>query len=554
MEAISTDPGEPEWQNSDEPAMLDSGRSGTRVVENLLRPTLIAGMMVCLATPPVLVLELLQTDWDGTYFLVFCFLAGLEGILSERLLSRRDIAGWGYFTSRAAELVILLLLLKIANTTLGGQELLWDDLTNWSSGPTLPVSLIDWATWGMLVPLWLGAVSVARRVGQMDAGDDQEEPPEDRTSAAYYLWLTRRSSFRDREATLVWLGDTVVWGGIVMLVASAALYVALPDSGLPAVAIVLYFSLGVALLSQARFSVARAGWQTQGIRVQRGIGGRWLLWAAVFLVTVAAVALILPTMYLMGPALVIYNLILLVGRLLMYVLGLLFYGLAWLASRFAPDAAPPEPPVLSLTPVPASETAPAAAAPSWSGFLLTLVFWAVILAIIGFALLRVIRDRLAPLQGSQGPARLWGRFLAILASLWRSFRAWRREVQTALATRLPRRRPDGSRERLLPRFVSLGRLSPRDLVRYFYVSTVRRASQAGQPRHPSQTPYEYRELLGKSFADLEPDLSGLTDAFVRARYSPETVEKADAERAKPLWQRIKAALRRRRRRNPVEQQ
>ena len=94
------------------------------------------------------------------------------------------------------------------------------------------------------------------------------------------------------------------------------------------------------------------------------------------------------------------------------------------------------------------------------------------------------------------------------------------------------------------RFWSLRRLSPRDMVRYFYLSTVRRAGQAGQPRIPGQTPYEYEADLGERFTELEPDLSGLTEAFVRARYGYEAVETADAEAVKPLWQRIKAALRR----------
>ncbi|HSJ53056.1 MAG TPA: DUF4129 domain-containing protein, partial [Anaerolineae bacterium] len=78
----------------------------------------------------------------------------------------------------------------------------------------------------------------------------------------------------------------------------------------------------------------------------------------------------------------------------------------------------------------------------------------------------------------------------------------------------------------------------------------RRAAQAGQPRRPAQTPYEYEASLGGQFPDLEPDLSGLTEAFVEARYSPEPVEPEDVDRVKPLWQRVKAALRRRRDSSP----
>ena len=60
--------------------------SASRWVEDLLRPTLIAAMMACLTAPLVVGVEWLMPGWDGTYLLVFAFLASLEGILSERAL------------------------------------------------------------------------------------------------------------------------------------------------------------------------------------------------------------------------------------------------------------------------------------------------------------------------------------------------------------------------------------------------------------------------------------------------------------------------------------
>jgi hypothetical protein len=89
-------------------------------------------------------------------------------------------------------------------------------------------------------------------------------------------------------------------------------------------------------------------------------------------------------------------------------------------------------------------------------------------------------------------------------------------------------------------------LGPRDLIRYFYLSMARRAEGAGQPRGTGQTPYEYEAELGGRFPDLEPDLGDLTERFVKARYSQRPVHQEEAEAAKGPWQRIKAALRRRR--------
>jgi hypothetical protein len=84
------------------------------------------------------------------------------------------------------------------------------------------------------------------------------------------------------------------------------------------------------------------------------------------------------------------------------------------------------------------------------------------------------------------------------------------------------------------------------MVRFFYLSAARRAARAGQPRRSGQTPYEYQDSLDERFPELEPDLEGLTGAFIQARYAPHPVEQEDVAAVKPLWERVKAALRRRR--------
>jgi hypothetical protein len=307
----------------------------------------------------------------------------------------------------------------------------------------------------------------------------------------------------------------------------------------------LYFALGVALLSQARFSVTHAGWEVQGIPVQQGIARRWLVWALVFLLGVTAVALVLPTDYALGPALALLYLIGLIGQVMMLVLSLIPYLLALLLSRLMPNVqAPPQPPLEIESLLPA-EPSVQTAAPPWLDVLASALFWVVILAIVGYALVRVLKDRFGLFAGGDGAEMTWwGRLLAWLRELWRHWQAWQRGVQVRLA----RQRGEPQEARPLPgrlaRFFSLRRLSPRELVRYFYLSAARRAAQAGGARGPGQTPYEYQASLDRRFPDLEPDLAGLTDAFVQARYSPDQIERAEAEAVKPIWQRIKAALRR----------
>jgi hypothetical protein len=192
-----------------------------------------------------------------------------------------------------------------------------------------------------------------------------------------------------------------------------------------------------------------------------------------------------------------------------------------------------------------ADPAVSGATPPWLEAVLSAFFWLVILSVIIYALVRFARERLA-LDLGTGDGSIWSQLRDWLHALWRAFIRWR---QTQRERRLERQASKSTQSRVplaIARLLSLRSLSPRQLVRYFYLSVERRAAQAGQPRRPGQTPYEYQDALDTRFPDLEPDLTGLTEAFVRARYSPQSIDREDADAAKPLWQRIKAALRRRR--------
>jgi hypothetical protein len=179
--------------------------------------------------------------------------------------------------------------------------------------------------------------------------------------------------------------------------------------------------------------------------------------------------------------------------------------------------------------------------------LISAFFWTLILAIVGYAFIRFFRERWGSLATGDDELGAWQKRLwAWLGSLWAWWRRRQRDFQAGLARRRAGRaeaQPVASR---LASLLSLRRLPPRELVRYFYLSAARRAAQAGQPRQPGQTPHEYQASLDQRFPDLEPDLTGLTDAFIEARYSSRLVSRKDADAVKPLWQRIKQGLRRRR--------
>jgi hypothetical protein len=522
-------------------------RSAHWLVETVLRPVLLAAMMTCLAASGVLILESWIPGWHGAYFLVFAFFASLEGILSERLLQKNRITGWGYLASRAAEALVLLILLKLANYIPQGLGQLWSDAQAWISHPGLLISHLDLLTGGLFLPLWAGSLYAGRLVRQLDAEEGSATPPPDRYSTAYYLWLTQPSSVRDRQEWLNSLGEAWLWGGMLLLVASAVIHWQFAQTRVPAVSTLLYFALGVALFSQARFSVAQIGWQRQNIPVQSDIGRRWLLWTVIFLVIVALVALLLPTRSSMGPLRALLAVIELIVRAITLVFAFLYYLFMLLISTIFPSVQPPQPPATGQQPTATPPAPPATpSATPWLQIAASAVFWVVILAIVAYAAIRFLRERSGLFGRAEVSGGWWARFLNWFRTLWSRWRIWQQGVQAAISRRRAGEQREAGPPQWLWRYVSLRGLSPRQRVRFFYLSTVRRATQAGRPRRAGETPYEYRSSLDEQFPDIEPDLTGLTEAFIEARYDRRPVRDQDAEAVEPLWKRIRAILRRRR--------
>jgi hypothetical protein len=137
---------------------------------------------------------------------------------------------------------------------------------------------------------------------------------------------------------------------------------------------------------------------------------------------------------------------------------------------------------------------------------------------------------------SRGPLAWALRWLGLL---WSDARSWAGQVAVQVQASLSRGRAP-TRQRFPA--LRLRRLAPRELVLYFYRSTVRRAAERGLRRQKSQTPYEYRATLAQQLPDIEEDLGELTESFVVARYSPRPVGPDDARRARGPWQRVRRRL------------
>ena len=197
-----------------------------------------------------------------------------------------------------------------------------------------------------------------------------------------------------------------------------------------------------------------------------------------------------------------------------------------------------------LPPPPPLPMEPAAPSPV-VGIIFSSFFWTLLVALVVGALLFFLRERgyrLDRARVQRSLASLWD-FLRIV---WDRMRGRVRSAGRSLRARLDSLPPALNTPPLTTprrRFLRLNALSPREQIRYYYLATVRRASERGVPRAPNETPLEYFGDLKQGWPEAEPDLEQLTSAFLEARYSAEPMDTTVAGRVRERWKRVKDRLR-----------
>ena len=311
----------------------------------------------------------------------------------------------------------------------------------------------------------------------------------------------------------------------------------------------LYFMLGLGLLSQTQFISLHIRWNIQKIPINGKLARQWAGYSLLFLGVIALAVSLLPTSYGIQPLILlgyvinlIFYVFLIIGQSIylfaVYLIGFLF-------ALFGKDN-PIQNPVdkAAKPPVPLPEVGNATIGPDWWEAIKMIVFWIIFLSVIFWAAREYLRQHselLAWLR--KWPA--W-RFLEQLINWLRDIFS---EAKTNISNLMSSERTHQTRpwQNALDGFINLRKLTPRQRVYFFYLALVRRAGENGLPRISHQTPDEYATTLQSALPASADDVRELTAAFVHARYSRQPVETEDSQRVENIWQRIRKALKGRRR-------
>lgn len=510
----------------------------------LVNHFIVSLMMVCLAiTLLMLAREIAPTGWNGSYLPILEFIISVEAMYTWRR-SRRwadvNVNGLVYW---AIEWIVILIIIKLFLYTWNGFGQFRIDLALWQKDFFLNFFNTEmvFATLSSIL-IWVLSGLYAADLVQLE-GDE------------VFFKLDDQEGLRsDRGKIRQNIVNRFFVTGFMMVLIQAAIHFDFkalrsePDIPGAALAnILVYFLLGLVMLSQTRYAMLRANWAMDRIPVAANISRRWILFSFLFLLLAAGVAFLLPTRYSLG-LLSTLNYIVSVFSFIIYIIGLVIifpilsligYLISFIfgKSSSAPQESPALPPQIQPPTNPITSQVP------WLEFVKSFLFWAFLLGLVGYALYQYLsqnKELLTRLRRFPLFSWIWG----VLQGIGNWLSGINQQVSQGIQTRIQALRD--RRSTLLktaPGFINLRRLSPRQRVMFFYLALIRRGGEKGIPRALSQTPLEYEQSLRVNLPEAQEDLGSMTDAFMEARYSRHDVNEERASTVRKYWERVRRALR-----------
>lgn len=524
--------------------------------QSIIRPTLIILLVASLMGAFFSVAILIDPSRVWRLGFVVCFFIILESYFTTYWLYQPERRTLHHLKYRAAEILVLTIIIRLLTWSIQGEWPTTQVLLSYLKSPDL---LLNDGTFWLLLFLcliaWHRTIAISRTFFRMK--------PDEAEIAYYNLPRNERDQGNqpisdDRSYLLNIFSQQFMVGGLIILFCAAMASFNLTEladvdgvltrgisrlglsSGM-LVSLITYFLCGFMLLSQGKLAVLEIRWLANDVKQRTPIGRYWYRRTLFILLAIGLVAAFLPIgstlpfMHLLNA--IIYAVITLITAVIYLISLLLYYIFALLFSEGTPiedsPAPPPPPPPPQTPPLETSETIQ---------YIFSSAFWsiAVIMSIIAFSFF--LRDRGVKIDN------------VFLQRIWLTIKLWwhmirhgindqLQEIQGGLQsifTQKPR-----TEDQPPWRFIRLNSLSPRERVYYFYLSTVKRANEKGVPREISETPLEFADDLKENWPDAEQEIDELTDAFLHARYSPDTVDENDVTPIKKQWKRLKANLRKR---------
>lgn len=511
---------------------------------------LVASMMACAAATITYLLSRIDPDWQLHYLPFVCFIVALDRLYTYRLFRDWVFLSREWLIRLAAQIIAIAVFTKLIVGLSHGWPAFLAEIPLWQQDFSahffngemrfvLTMIVIVWLICGNFADLLeeIGPDQiVSARLDLARFGLEQAIPARKRLISLFYslgaaLVVVTALSRLDLRAMLY--ENTY------------SFFVEIPALAAGGAATLLYFVLGLALLSQTQFISLHIRWTIQQIPINGKLAKQWLGYSLLFLVLMLLLVSFLPTSYSIQPLLILsYLLNLALFAYLAIGQTILAFALYILAMMFGKEPPAPNEPLESpmLPEIPPEISGTAGTGLDWWEITKTVVFWAIFLGVVFFAVRQYLRQHQEVFEKLRKlPA--W-RFLV---QAWQWLQRLLAQAKSVLTDVVEAGRERARELAVWQGFgagwMNLRQLDPRQRIYFFYLALVRRAGEKGLPRGLSQTPDEYGAALQAALPAAGEDIHALTQAFIEARYSRQPVESEKASRVESAWERIRKTLR-----------
>lgn len=534
--------------SNDSPAVRRCCYNAQMALENprsRLQLPLLWLLIFALTSSVVHLLRQVSADyWRPTTLIIA--VASAWGIITTRYLTALERWKRNALAYRAAEVVMLAVLLRLVLwMTFGFPQ--GNRFNDYLRDPFIILDDHWWVHFIFVLIVWSWSNAFTALLNQLDFSEFElnMHAIDQRNLSA--LQQSNRSQLLIEYFNL-WVGG----GMLLILVTALATYrlsefqqenwfgnvtrLALPPQLL--INLLLYLFIGLWLLSYVRYIVLFSRWLYRGVRPQAALARVWRRGGFVLLTVIAILCALLP----IGSTMPIVWF----GRMLYYffyiVASAAIRFIGWLLAFFRGEeelGAEPLMPEITIPPMEVSAENFSQREPLIPPELTGGLTWVLIIIAIIAALIVLTRGQ------------SYGRITHLLQQLGSHLREWWQQMRKEIDGRVADirhivqeqfgRSPIAKKS--TSRLFHLNALTPREQIRYFYLATVKRASERGVQRSQEETPVEFLDVLKSEFPESADDTDALTSAFLHARYSNHEVAEATITPVKKRWKRIKRTIR-----------
>ncbi len=529
-----------------------------------LQALLIASVVTALLMGLITLVSLIVRGGEWRYLPLVSFAIALEAILTTRWLNKpgRRVNKVAY---RGAELTVIFVIVRILTWIVADQV---PDLERLQGMIVSPALILDISFIVYAIVAFLAWERGAKY------GDIFDRLIIDENEIDFFIHH-RSDGYRMDSAVTVdrssLLGDFLrswMFGGLILAFMAMLTTVNLSDlssigegAGIRTItrlglrsdmllALLVYIFGGLWLASSGRLATLRSRWLMDGLSVGRNVESTWMRMTLILLGLFALISAFLPIgstlaisriiQAITGLVILALGAILAISGWIFYLVAKLFLGETTTGENFKLDLSDLTPPATPSPPGPANEFAA-----TISGIL----FWFLVLGVAITAVVFFLRGRGLKFQ-SNWLWQIWNEIVATLVELWHSAI---RPIASVAITIGHQLRPSAQHDKkaVTPwRFISFRKLSAREQIRYFYLSTVRRAGKRGVERGKNETPLEFAADLKTGWPEVERSVDDLTDAFLEARYSQKAIGDNKLGRIKQTWRLVRKAVKTRHKNKP----